>query len=567
MKSVFTQFRQIAEAGDYDQLAHWQVEKPTHFNWVSEVFEGINLAEHPHKTALFLVNELGEEERYTYQDLANRANQLLNFWRNQGLKQGSGVLAMVSTCAELWFTYLATIKGGLVLIPTATIMSVKDLEYRFQRFFPELIISDQENAPKIEQAEQLLGRTIALKMLVDGERNGWKSFQTLDNELVIAEPAHTLADDDLFLFFTSGTTGMPKIVVHSHLSYPFGHLSTAAWLGIKNADIHYNISQPGWAKYAWSSFFAPFNVGATIFCFKQAGKFTAAPQLKALEKYQVTSFCAPPTVFRMLILEDLWAYKFALRECVSAGEPLNPEVITIWQKATNITIRDGYGQTESTALVYNLPHSTIRYGSMGKPSFLYEILIVNEAGKEQLMYEEGHIAVRMDNGKINGIFKEYFGEPKRRQEVVKNGLYYTGDKAYRDADGYIWFVGRDDDVIKASDYRVGPFEVESALIDFPHVVESAVVGSPHPIKGFEVKAFIILSADALPTDALAQEIFLFCRKNLAPYKVPKIIEFVKELPKTISGKIRRIELRASEAHQKANKMAGEWEYFYAELVK
>ncbi|MCU0443874.1 MAG: AMP-binding protein [Microscillaceae bacterium] len=567
MKDWFIKFRQIAETGNYTELHNWQIEKPTHFNWVSEVFEGINLVEHPDKTALILAHDSGKEEHYTYQTLANLGNQLLNTWRKAEIKAGSKVFVMVPICAELWITYLATIKGGLVLIPTATIMSVKDLEYRFQRLFPEVVVSDQENAHKIEQTEQFLGKNIPFKLLIDGERPGWHSFQSIDNQPITAEAELTRADDNLFLFFTSGTTGMPKIVAHTHLSYPFGHLSTAAWLGIRPSDIHFNISQPGWAKYAWSSFFAPFNVGATIFCFKQAGKFTAIPHLQALQKYQITTFCAPPTVLRMLILEDLLAYQFVLRECVSAGEPLNPEVIAVWQNGTGIIIRDGYGQTESTAMIYNLPAAPIRFGSMGKPSFLYEIAIVNDEGEEQTTHAEGHIAVRMNEGKVNGIFKEYFGEPSRRQEVVKNGWYYTGDKAYKDEDGYIWFVGRDDDVIKASDYRVGPFEVESALIDFPHVVESAVVGSPHPIKGFEVKAFIVLSQDAQPTDTLAQEIFLFCRKNLAAYKTPRIIEFVDELPKTISGKIRRVELRAQEVRNKAQQIPGEWEYFYNELVK
>jgi acetyl-CoA synthetase len=401
--------------------------------------------------------------------------------------------------------------------------------------------------------------------LVNGKRAGWESFQAIDSQAITSEVAKTKADDNLFLFFTSGTTGMPKVVAHTHLSYPFGHLSTAAWIGLKNQDIHFNISQPGWAKFAWSSFFAPFNV--TLFTFKQAGKFTAIPHLQALEKYQITTFCAPPTVLRLLILEDLEAYKFALRECVSAGEPLNPEVINAWAKGTGLIIRDGYGQTESTALVYNLPHSKVKYGSMGQASFLYDIKIVDENGQEQPDLEEGHIAVQMTDNQVTGIFKEYFGEPERRKEVVKQGLYYTGDKAYRDEDGYIWFVGRDDDVIKASDYRVGPFEVESILIDFPEVVESAVVGSPHPIKGFEVKAFIILHTDTLPSDALAREIFLFCRKNLSPYKAPRIIEFVSELPKTISGKIRRVELRALEAQRKMEKIAVQYEYHYHELVK
>jgi acyl-coenzyme A synthetase/AMP-(fatty) acid ligase len=460
-----------------------------------------------------------------------------------------------------WLCYLVAMKGGLRLIPAATILGVHDIVYRFGKLMPNVVIADNDNAQKIDEAEVLVGKSVPLKIVVNGKKEGWVSFDATRDESDIAVAAQTKPDDALFLFFTSGTTGMPKIVTHTQLSYPLGHLTTAAWIGLKHGDVHYNISQPGWAKFAWSSFFAPWNMGSTIFAFNPSGKFNAKEQLQMLELHKVTTFCSPPTVLRMLILEDLNAYNLNIRECVAAGEPLNPEIIETWKRGTGLTIRDGYGQTESSCLVANLPGSKLRFGSMGKPTFLYDVVIADENGNELPTSEEGNIAIKTNIHKPNGIFTEYLGEPEKKKEVFKHGLYYTGDKAYKDEDGYIWFVGRDDDVIKASDYRVGPFEVESVLLEHESVVESAVVGSPHPIKGFEVKAFVILGS-GYPGKILADELFAYTRKNLAPYKMPRIIQFVNELPKTISGKIRRVELRAAEAQRKAKSQISENEYFY-----
>jgi len=565
MQTYFRQFQQIAESRAYHVLENLRVPKPEFFNWTHEIFEGLHVAEQPDKTAIVLAGE-GHEQEITYAELAHRANRLLNYWRAAGVAEGDAVLLMVPVCAELWDTYVAGIKGGQVIVPTATIMTVKDLEYRFGRLLPAVVIADAENAEKIDEAEQAIGQRIALKMLVDASaetsRPGWVSFADTAPYSAHAPAANTRADDPLFLFFTSGTTGQPKVVTHTHFSYPVGHLSTAAWIGLHAGDTHCNISQAGWAKFAWSSFFAPLNVGATLLVHQQAGRFLAPPMLRALEKYAVSTFCAPPTVLRLLILEDLTRYRFSFRECVSAGEPLNPEVIEAWQRGTGRLIRDGYGQTESTAMVYNLPNAEVRLGSMGRPSFMYDMVIADDEGNILPDLAEGHIAVRTDTGRPNGIFKEYFGEPERRASVFRHGLYYTGDKAYRDAEGYLWFVGRDDDVIKSSDYRVGPFEVESVLVEHPAVVEAAVVGSPHPIKGHEIKAFVILHPQHAASAELAHELFGFSRHHLAPYKMPRILEFVTELPKTISGKIRRVELRAREEQQRRSGDQGEQEYFY-----
>jgi acyl-coenzyme A synthetase/AMP-(fatty) acid ligase len=564
MQAYFQRFQQLAEAGTYHELSTLPVPKPEFFNWATEILEGLHVATQPAKTALVLADDTGHQE-ISYAELAARANRLLHFWRGAGVHPTEAVLLMVPVCAELWDTYVAGIKGGQVLIPAASILTVKDLEYRFSRLLPAVVVADLENAAKIDAAEQALGQSIRLKMLVGGpgvQRPGWVGFAGTAELPAQAEAHATRADDPLFLFFTSGTTGLPKVVTHTHFSYPVGHLSTAAWIGLRPQDRHCNISQSGWAKFAWSSFFAPLSVGATLVVYQGSGRFAAEPLLAALARERVSTFCAPPTVLRLLVLEDLGAHNFSFRECVSAGEPLNPEVIEAWRRGTGQLIRDGYGQSESTAMVYNLPGDDVRLGSMGRPSFMYDVVIADEAGHTLPDLAEGHIAVRTDTGRPNGLFTGYFGEPERAASVFHHGLYYTGDKAYRDPDGYLWFVGRDDDVIKSSDYRIGPFEVESVLVEYPAVVEAAVVGSPHPIKGHEIKAFVLLAPGATPSTELARELFAYSREHLSPYKMPRILEFVPELPKTISGKIRRVELRAQEAQQRQREVAGEGEFFY-----
>ncbi len=563
MQNYFQRFQRLAQAGTYAELARGPVPKPEFFNWAAEIFEGLHVAESPGKQALVLAGDDGPAQGFTYAELGARANRLLNFWRAREVQPQQAVLLMVPVVAELWFAYLAGIKGGQVLVPVAAVLSVNDLVYRFGRLLPAVAVADAENAKKIDQAERALGQRIGLKMLVGpAPRSGWANFHAIDNQPAHALAAATRADDPLFLFFTSGTTGLPKMVTHTHFSYPVGHLSTAAWIGLRPGDVHCNVAQPGWAKFAWSSFFAPLSVGATLLVHRPGGKFAAAPLLRALEQQAVTTFCAPPTVLRLLILEDLARYQFSFRECVSAGEPLNPEVIAAWQKGTGVLLRDGYGQTETTAMVCNLPGGTVKFGSMGQPSFMYDVVVADAAGRELPDLAEGHIAVRLHPDRPNGVFKEYYGEPERAAAVFRHGLYYTGDKAYRDADGYLWFVGRDDDVIKSSDYRVGPFEVESALMEHPAVVEVAVVGSPHAIKGHEIKAFLVLHPDAPASAALGAELFAFARRQLAPYKMPRILEFVPALPKTNSGKIRRVELRAQEAQHRLGGGPRAHEHFY-----
>jgi len=561
MEQIYRKVAELIAKGDFEKLPQLPISKPQKFNWVSEVFEAIHVKERPDSCALLWTD--GETvQRYSFATLAKQTNQLVSFLRSKGVKQKDVILMQMALLPSNWLSILATIKGGFCLVPAATILGVNDIVYRFGKLMPKVVVADEENATKIDEAELLSGKSVAVKLLTKGTKDGWYTLNDVDAESTEALPAETLADDPLFLFFTSGTTGMPKVVVHTHLSYPLGHLTTASWVGLQAGDIHYNISQPGWAKFAWSSFFAPWSIGATIFAYHQPGRFSAKATLDAIARHKVTTFCAPPTVLRMLILEDLKKYDFSLRECVAAGEPLNPEVIEQWLRGTGITIRDGFGQTESSCLVGNLPGSKPRYGSMGKSLFLYDVVIADDAGNILPDNEEGNICVRMNTGKPNGIFTDYYGEPEKKESVFRNGLYYTGDKAYRDTEGYIWFVGRDDDVIKSSDYRVGPFEVESVLLEHEMVQESAVIGSPHTIKGFEVKAFVVLNSGFAAGPEIAHQLFAFANKNLAPYKMPRLIEFVAELPKTISGKIRRVELRAKEAETKARDIVNTQEYRY-----
>jgi len=557
----------LVERGELDRLRRDRIELPERFNWADEVFEGRHVRRAPDRPALIWADDRGHEMRLTYREFVGAGNRLLNLLRRLGLREKQPLFVMLPVFPEVWLSYYAAIKGGFVLVPAATILLSSDLEYRFRQIVPGAVLADPVSAEKIDRAEQSTGRSIPIKLIAGGERPGWTSVDASRTEPSEAPAAATRSDDPLFLFFTSGTTGLPKIVTHTHASYPVGHLTTSAWVGVRPQDVHSNISQAGWAKFAWSSFFAPWNVGATVFSYSYSGRFDPSRQLKALEDHDVTTFCAPPTVWRLFILEDLTRYRFRFRECVSAGEPLNPEVIDAWKNATGVTLRDGYGQTESTLMVGNLPGEAVKAGSVGWPSFMYDVRVVDEHGVEAEPGNEGNIAVRVAP-RPSGLFAGYLGASLEvTARAFRGEWYFTGDRAYRDGDGRFWFVGRADDVIKSSDYRIGPFEVESALTEHPAVAEAAVVGSPDPIRGALVKAFVILKPGANPSAELARDIFLFARTKLAAYKIPRILEFCPELPKTISGKIRRTDLRLTEAEARKRGERRANEFLYSELVR
>ncbi len=548
----------------FDKLNKMQL--PEYFNWAEEVFEGIHVAERGDQLALKWVNiDTGEEKDFTYEEFAKEGNRLVNFLRGHGVKQGDSFYMMLPLLPEIWFATYATVKGGFIGVPTATTMTVRDLEYRFKTYPPEAVIADENSAKVIDEALDKVGVQPKVKIVI-GAKSGWMSYDDVRKEGGEAEAAKTKSTDTIFCFFTSGTTGLPKRVVHTATSYPLGHLSTAMIVNAKPGDVHNNLSAPGWAKYAWSSFFTPLIVGATTTGFYYAGRLDGDKYLQAVQDYKVTTFCAPPTAWRLFMLSDIKKYDFSLREVISAGEPLNPEIYERWLKDTGTEIRDFYGQTESTAMIGNPPWykgGKIIPGSFGRPTFMYDITLVDDDGNEITKPNEvGHIVVRLDRWRPIGLFREYMGDPEKTAKVYVGNYYYTGDKAYFDEKGYWYFVGRADDVIKTSDYRVGPFEVESALIEHPAVAEAAVVGSPHPIRYQLVKAFVVLKPGYEPSRELALELFKHCRNILARYKIPRIIEFVPELPKTISGKIRRVELRAIEEEKRKKGEKGEHEYFY-----
>ncbi len=521
---------------------------PEYFNWAEEIFEGLHVKDRGNKTALIWRDIAAKEEkRYSYREFAANGNRILNLLRGAGVEKGNNMYMMISIVPETWFSSFAAVKGGIIAVPTATTMTVRELQFRFEIYTPDVIMVDAAFTDIVDEAIKITGVTPKIKIVL-GRADGWKSYSDIEKEAATAEPAKTKSSETLFCFFTSGTTGLAKRVGHS-AAYPIGHLSTSVIAGIRPDDIHNNLSSPGWAKWAWSSFFGPLNVGATVtgFNFKV---LDGTQYMESLVAAKVSTFCAPPTAWRMFINLDLTKFDLSnLRQSIGAGEPLNPEVINQWKKATGTEIRDFYGQTESSAMIGNPPWMTgkMRYGSFGYPSFMYDIVLLDDEGKEIAAPDTpGHIAVRLTKWRPIGLFAEYIGNPEQMADVFIGNYYYTGDRASFDADGYWWFVGRADDVIKSSDYRIGPFEVESALVEHPAVGEAAIVGVPDPKRYQLVKAFVILNQGYEPSKELALELFQHTIDILAKFKIPRIIEFVTSVPKTISGKIRRIELRENE---------------------
>lgn len=506
------------------------------FNWALDFFDHHALGNEA--PALWLVDADGREEKFSFEQMRRRSNQVANYLRAQGLGRGDSLLLMLDNVAPLWDVMLAAIKLGAVIIPATTLLARKDLEDRLARGKARHVVAGAEHTDKFA------GLETGTRITVGGRADGWQPIEDAYAEAPEFVPEGTTrATDPLLLYFTSGTTSKPKLVQHSHQSYPVGHLSTMYWIGLRPGDIHLNISSPGWAKHAWSSFFAPWNAGATIFVYR-SGRFDAVNALDTICAKGVTSICAPPTVWRLFIQEDLERWQPALKSAVGAGEPLNPEIIARVQKAWGVTLRDGYGQTETTAQIANPPGETLRPGAMGRPLPGYRIALLDPDGKET---NEGEIAIQGDPWPT-GLMQGYRDDEARTEAAMHGGYYRTGDVASRDADGYLWYVGRADDVFKSSDYRISPFELESVLIEHDAVAEAAIVPSPDPIRLSVPKAYIVLRKDTPPTAETALEIFRFTRERLAPFQRIRIIEFA-ELPKTISGKIRRVELRKDAAEK------------------
>jgi acetyl-CoA synthetase len=517
------------------------------FNWALDYFDV--MARGNERPALWLANEGGGETKLSFAALSERSSRVANHLRALGVKRGDRILLMLGNVAPLWECMLAAMKLGAVVIPATTLLSRNDLVDRFARGSTRHVIAGADAAAKFADLPGDYTR-----IAVGGDAPGWRRYEEAYAAAAeFAADGETRASDPLLLYFTSGTTAKPKLVLHSHQSYPVGHLTTMYWIGLKPGDIHFNISSPGWAKHAWSCFFAPWNAGACVFMLNQP-RFNARGLLDAIVRAGVTTFCAPPTVWRMLVQEDLAAWKTELRELVGAGEPLNPEVIARVKAAWGLTIRDGYGQTETTAQVGNPPGQPVKPGAMGRPLPGYRVVILDAAGAEQ---EEGEICLRLEPPPL-GLMQGYQGDDGALLPLA-GPVYRTGDVALRDRDGYLTYVGRADDVFKSSDYRISPFELESVLIEHAAVAEAAVVPSPDPMRLAVPKAFIALAPGHEPKRDTALAIFRHLRTGLAPFKRVRRIEFA-ELPKTISGKIRRVELRRREAAARNEGRRGEAEF-------
>jgi len=525
------------------------------FNWALDHFDA--LARGNDGPALWIVNERGEETKLGFAAMSERSNRVANYLRSLGIARGDRILLMLGNVVPLWETMLAAIKLGAVVIPATTLLTRDDLADRFARGRIRHVIAGVDAAAKFADLPGDYTR-----IAVGGAVAGWRRYEDAYDAAAEFKPdGETRASDPMLLYFTSGTTAKPKLVLHSHQSYPVGHLSTMYWIGLKPGDIHLNISSPGWAKHAWSCFFAPWNAGACVFMLNQP-RFNARGLLDAMVRAGVTTFCAPPTVWRMLVQEDLSAWKTALRELVGAGEPLNPEIIARVKSAWGLTIRDGYGQTETSAQIGNPPGQRLKAGAMGRPLPGFRVALLDSAGEEQV---EGEICLRLDPPPT-GLMQGYQGDDGTLQPL-SGRVYRTGDVALRDEDGYLTYVGRADDVFKASDYRISPFELESVLIEYAAVAEAAVVPSPDPIRAAVPKAFIALAPGHAPDRGTALAIFRHLRSSLAPFKRVRRIEFA-ELPKTISGKIRRAELRVNEAAARNASRRGKaefWEEDFPEL--
>jgi acetyl-CoA synthetase/medium-chain acyl-CoA synthetase len=516
---------------------------PQEFNFAGDVIEHW-ARERPAGLALWCVNDASHtEQKLSFRELADDLRRAANFFRNCGIERGDRVLVMLPRIPAWWIAMLGLIRLGAVPIPCTPLLTPQDIRYRLETAAVKAFLTDRDGAVKIEDFAGDL-----IRILVGGSHGGWMNFDAgwRDCSPHFNGP-RTRSDEPGIIYFTSATTGPPKMVLHTQASYGLGHRITGElWLDLQPHDVHWCLTDTGWAKAAWSSFFGPWHAGACIFAVEARGKFAAAATLRTLAQYPITTWCAPPTALRMIVREDLSAYRFpVLRHCTSAGEPLNPEVIETWRQATGLSIYEGYGQTESVCMIANLPAAgrELRPGSMGQPMPGFEIALLDFDLREIPAGQEGEIAVRVKPQRPLGLFQEYWRNPAENAQRFRGDWYLTGDMAQRDADGYYWFVGRADDVIKSSGYRIGPFEVESSLIEHPAVLEAAVIGKPDATRGQLVKAFVVLRKNVAGDDALKVELQEHCKRTTAPYKYPREIEFLPELPKTVSGKIRRVELR------------------------
>lgn len=537
---------------------------PDNFNWALNYFD--QLADKCTNPAVEYLDDQGVEKKVSFQRMKERSSRVANLLCTLGLRKGDRVLVMLPNKVELFETILGAMKAGCIIIPASTLLTSNDVKDRMTRGKVQGVVADEQLVSTIENA--IPNSDEIMKINLGLELKGWIPFSQVDSEPASfkTEEKYSL-NDGLLVYFTSGTTSKPKLVLHTHGSYPIGHLNTMYWIGIRPGDLHYNIGAPGWAKHAWSSIFAVWNAEATTFVYNYTGRFNAKEVLRILEEHRVRTLCAPPTVWRFLQLENLKRYSFAFRQLVSAGEPLNPEIFQNVKDSIGFELREGFGQTETTLQVGTFPGMTVKPGSMGVEAPGYEIAILNDDHATAPNRTEGMVAVRVKPRRPIGLMEGYIDPPEKNLEVFVGDWYLTGDIAYKDETGYFWFIGRSDDVFKSSDYRISAFELESELMVHPSVAEVAVVASPDKLRGFVPKAIITLKPDVIPSRELALNIFNFTRERMAPYKRPRIIQFNQEIPKTVSGKIKRTDLRRIESDLRRANQRTQEEYFESDFTE
>ena len=518
---------------------------PERFNFAYDIVDEYARIS-PEKPAMVWTNVEGEERRFTFRDMSEKSNQVANYFRTLGLKKGDPVMLVMKRRYEYWFCALALMKLGCVIIPATAQLAKKDVVYRCEAASIRAIVTVYLDEV-CHHMEEALPECSTLEHLITlGDREGWLNLNTgmAAQPTIFEKPEELPSNDDmLMMYFTSGTTGMPKMAAHSY-TYPLAQIATAAyWHNVNDDSLHIAVADTGWAKAGWGKIYGQWICGACLFVY-DFDRFIAADMLRMLEKYHVTSFCAPPTVYRFMIKEDMAAYDLsALKWANTAGEPLNPEVFARFKEYTGIEIHEGFGQSETTPLLMTSKWMEPKMGSTGRPSPAYHIDLVDNEGNPVEDGVEGEIVVRLDQGRPAGLFLGYYRDEEKTAECFRGGMYHTGDMAWRDVDGYYYFIGRSDDVIKSSGYRIGPFEVESALMEHPAVLECAITAVPHPDRGQVVKATIVLTKGYEPSPELVKELQNHVKKATAPYKYPRIVEFVDELPKTLSGKIQRVKIR------------------------
>ena len=542
--AFYEQFLDQTKFGSYeDYLKNFHVNVPENFNYAFDVLDKIAEAE-PDRVALVWEHVDGREKTLTFGDIAKKSNQAARALQKMGIQKGDAVMLVLKRHYSFWYTIMALHKLGAITVPATHLLTKKDIVYRADAADIKMIIAVDDGAFPAH-ADEAVGDcpTLEKLVIVDGAREGWEQLD-LDGESDAPLERPTLAPDDIMLlYFTSGTSGMPKMVAHN-FAYPLGHIQTAVyWQQCIDGGLHLTVSETGWAKSVWGKLYGQWMAGSAVMAY-DFEKFIPKNMLAILEKHRVTTFCAPPTIYRFMLLEDVSLYDLsALKHCSIAGEPLSPELYNKWKEQTGHELYEIYGQTELCVTIGTFPWMKICPGSMGKPSPLFDVDLIDDDGNTCPPSVVGEIVVRVRKNPPPGMFMGYYRDPERTKSVWSDGIYHTLDLAWRDEWGYFWYVGRADDVIKSSGYRIGPFEVESALLEHPAVMETAITAVPDPVRGQAVKATIVLNAGYVPSDELKKELQDHVKRTTAPYKYPRIVEFVSELPKTISGKIRRVAIR------------------------